>query len=81
MDCSGEAGRTRQAATTYRVRTVVHTDRLKSPIGRVEFTAHLSAEDGISPGAIFRDENRRLMVQDVPPARSRSGEILAEGSP
>jgi len=45
------------------------------------FSAHLSAEDGILPGAIFRDENRELMVQDVPPARSRSGGIMAEGSP
>jgi len=29
----------------------------------VVFTAHLSAEDGIPPGAIFMDENRALTVQ------------------
>jgi hypothetical protein len=55
--------------------------QLLSSAGRVVFNAHLSAEDGISPGAIFRDENRELTVQEVPPARSRSGGILAEGSP
>ena len=55
--------------------------RLQSSIVRVVFTAHLAAEDWVPPGAIFRDENRRLMVQDVPSARSRLGGFLAEGSP
>jgi len=50
-------------------------------MARVVFNAHLSAEVRVSPGAIFKDENRGLMVQDVPSARSRSGGILAEGSP
>ena len=61
------------------------------------FSARLSAEVGISPGAIFRDENRGPMVhdhrdvggrampgaiaEDVPSNRSRSGGISAEGSP
>ena len=50
-------------------------------MARVVFTAHLSAEDRNLPGAIFMDENRGPMVQDVPSNRSRSGGILAEGSP
>ena len=66
-------------------------------MARVVFTAHLSAEDGIPTGAIFMDENRGPMVhdhrdvggrampgaiaEDVPSNRSRSGGILAEGSP
>jgi len=47
-----------QAATAYRVRTVVHAVRLKSSTGWVVFTAHLSTEDGISPGALFRRKAR-----------------------
>ena len=58
--------------------------------------AQLSAEKLKGPGGIqfpfirrrrdfargdFQDENRELMVQEVPSARSRLGGILAEGSP
>jgi len=46
-----------QAATAYRVRTIVHAVRLKSSTVRVVFTAHLSAEDRISPGALFRKKS------------------------
>ena len=47
-----------QAASAYRVRTVVHAVRLKSSIVRVGFNAHLSAEDRISLGALFRRKAR-----------------------
>ena len=42
---------------------------------------HLGAERRVPPAAIFRDENREPMGQEVPSARSRSGGSLTEGSP
>jgi hypothetical protein len=67
--------------TPSRVSTVVHAVRVKSPTVRVVFTAHLSAEDGVPPGALFRKKSECRRCMDAPPARSRSGGILAEGSP
>jgi len=54
---------------------------LRSSIARVVFTSHLSAEDGISPGALFRKKSESCRCMEAPSARSRSGGILAEGSP
>jgi hypothetical protein len=46
----------------------------------VAFGAHLFAEGRVPAGAIFRDENRAPMAQDVPSVRSRSAGFLTEGS-
>jgi len=71
-----------QAATTHRIPSnevpCFQPEKLKSSGGVL--CPFIRRERGSARGD-FQGENRGLMVQDVPSARSRSGGFLNEGSP
>ena len=71
-----------QTATTHRLPSnevpCFQPEKLNSPGG--VFSPFIRRGQGSARGD-FQGENRGLMVQDVPSARSRSGGFLNEGSP